>query len=241
LNDMTDDSTVASRLASVREQIRNAAVRAGRSADSVALLPVSKTFEEAAIREAVAAGAYRFGENKVQEIRNKQELLGDCNIDWVMIGHLQTNKVRDIARYATEIQSLDRMELAIALDRRLQQEGRSLDALVQVKTSPEPSKYGLAPDELPQFLRRVARETPALRIRGLMTLAVNATDEAAVRTCFRTLRELRDTMLQEAIEGVELTRLSMGMSGDFQMAIEEGSTEVRIGTSIFGGRTYSTG
>src|SRR5690606_8751715 len=98
-----------------------------------------------------------------------------CNIDWVMIGHLQTNKVRDIARYATEIQSLDRMELAIALDRRLQQEGRSLDALVQVKTSPEPSKYGLAPDELPQFLRRVARETPALRIRGLMTLAVNAT------------------------------------------------------------------
>src|SRR5699024_6162283 len=109
--------------------------------------------------------------NKVQEIVAKQAPLADCSIDWVMIGHLQSNKARDVARYATEIQSLDRLSLAKALERRLQGEGRSLDALVQIKTSPEPSKYGMAPDELPGFLREVAQSMPTLRIKGLMTLA----------------------------------------------------------------------
>src|SRR5690606_1128756 len=141
LNTMTDTSTIASRLSLMQEKVRAAAVRAGRPPDSVQLLPVSKTFGEAAIREAVAAGARRFGENKVQEIRSKSDALNDCSIDWVMIGHLQTNKTKDIARYASEIQSLDRMDLAIALDRRLELEGRSLDALVQIKTSAEPSKH----------------------------------------------------------------------------------------------------
>src|SRR3546814_2975899 len=124
-----------------------------------------------------------------------------------MIGHLQTNKAKDVARMASEGQSLDRMELAIALDKRLQQEGRSIDALVQVKTSTEPSKYGLPPDELPAFLRRLVRETPTLRVRGLMTLAINAPDQDAVRACFRNLRQLHDRMRDEAIEGVEMNRL----------------------------------
>lgn len=235
---MSEDTSIASRLASIQERIRNAAVKAGRTPDSVALLPVSKTFGEEAIREAVRAGIRRFGENKAQEIRSKFEPLADCGIDWVMIGHLQTNKAKDVARMASEIQSLDRLDLAVALDRRLQQEGRSIDALVQVKTSSEPSKYGLPPEALPEFLRTVARDFPTLRVRGLMTLAINASDPASVRSCFRTLRELRDRMRQEAIPGIELDRLSMGMSGDFEIAIEEGSTEVRIGTAIFGGRIY---
>jgi pyridoxal phosphate enzyme (YggS family) len=233
------DDSIASRLALVRGRIDEAARRAGRAPGSVSLLPVSKTFGEAAIREAVAAGVTRLGENKAQEIRSKFEPLADCGIDWVMIGHLQTNKAKDIARMACEIQSLDRLDLAVALDRRLQQEGRSMDALVQIKTSTEPSKYGLAPEELPGFLREVARSMPTLRIKGLMTLAINLPDQAAVRACFRTLRELRDRVRDEAIEGVTLDRLSMGMSGDFEIAIEEGSTEVRIGTAIFGGRIYN--
>src|SRR5690606_893899 len=133
-----------------------------------------------------------------------------------------------VARYATEIQSLDRLSLATALERRLQAEGRSLDALVQLKTSSEPSKYGLAPEALPAFLREVARNMPSLRIRGLMTLAINVSDEDAVRACFRTLREWRDRMREEAIDGVEMARLSMGMSGDMELAIAEGATEVRV-------------
>ncbi|MYN13370.1 YggS family pyridoxal phosphate-dependent enzyme [Pusillimonas sp. TS35] len=234
----TDDS-IAARLAKVRQRIDAAALRAGRSPGEVALLPVSKTFGEAAIRAVVAAGVHRLGENKAQEIRSKFELLADCHIDWVMIGHLQTNKAKDIARMAAEIQSLDRLDLAVALDRRLQQEGRAIDALVQVKTSTEPTKYGLPPDELPQFLRHVARNMPTLRIKGLMTLAINERDDNAVRGCFRSLRELRDRMRDEAIDGVVMEQLSMGMSGDFEIAIEEGATEVRIGTAIFGGRIYN--
>ncbi|HUH60394.1 MAG TPA: YggS family pyridoxal phosphate-dependent enzyme [Candidimonas sp.] len=235
---MTDDPSLATRLQQIRERIRLAAISAGRAPDDVTLLPVSKTFGPAAIRAAVAQGVRRFGENKAQEIRSKAEPLADCGIDWVMIGHLQTNKAKDIARLAAEVQSLDRMELAIALDRRLQAEGRAIDALVQVKTSSEPSKYGLPPDELPDFLRRLARETPTLRVRGLMTLAINEPNQDAVRACFRALRTARDRAQAEAIDGVDLSRLSMGMSGDFEIAIQEGSTEVRIGTAIFGGRPY---
>lgn len=235
---MTQTSTYAQRLETVLKRIHDAAEAVGRDPATVSLLPVSKTFDEAAIREAVAAGHHRFGENKVQEIVAKHAPLDDCNIDWVMIGHLQSNKARDIARYATEIQSLDRLSLATALDRRLQTEGRSIDALVQVKTSSEPSKYGLAPEELPVFLREVARSMPTLRIKGLMTLAINVKDDAAVRACFRTLREWRDRMRSEAIDGITMERLSMGMSGDLELAIAEGSTEVRVGTALFGRRPY---
>src|SRR3546814_20416310 len=141
---------------------------------------------------------------------------------------------------ASEVQSLDRMELAVALDKRLQQEGRSIDALVQVKTSTEPSKYGLPPEQLPDFLRRLARETPTLRVRGLMTLAINAPDQDAVRACFRSLRQLRDRMQDDAIDGIDLTRLSMGMSGALEVAIEQGSPDARTGTALFVDRLYPT-
>lgn len=232
-----DLSTLAARAAHLRARIDAACRRAGRDPAEVALLPVSKTFDAGVIRQAVALGYTRFGENKVQEIRDKSAPLADCGVDWVMIGHLQTNKARDVARLAAEVQSLDRLELAQALDRRLQKEGRAIDVLVQVKTSVEPSKYGLPPEELEGLLREVAR-LDTLRVRGLMTLAIHSPSADAVRACFRTLRECRDRMRGLGIEGVSLERLSMGMSGDFECAIEEGSTEVRIGTAFFGAREY---
>ncbi|OZI33459.1 YggS family pyridoxal phosphate-dependent enzyme [Bordetella genomosp. 5] len=234
---MTAADSMAQRLAAVQHRIRQACARAGRPEDSVALLPVSKTFDADAVREAHALGLTRFGENKTQEIRQKAAELESLALRWVMIGHLQTNKAKDVARDVAELQSLDRVELADALQARLASAERMLDVLVQVKTSPEPSKFGLAPEDLGDFLAHLAHACPALRVQGLMTMATNTDDEAAVRACFRRLRELRDAHRSDA---VPLARLSMGMSGDFELAIAEGSTEVRIGSAIFGARHYDT-
>jgi pyridoxal phosphate enzyme (YggS family) len=226
------NGTLATRWQAVRERVAAACAQAGRAPDAVRILPVSKTFGVDVVREAMALGLTRFGENRVQEIRAKSAALADGDIDWVMIGHLQTNKAKDVAQLASEVQSLDRLELAQALDRRLQRDGRAIDVLVQVKTSPEPAKHGLAPEDLPAFLREL-RGCASLRVRGLMTLAVQSPDRDAVRACFRLLRERRDRM-QDI--GFDLPRLSMGMSGDFDLAIAEGATEVRIGSAIFGMR-----
>lgn len=228
----TDTCRLAANWAQIRRRVDEACAAAGREAAEVSILPVSKTFAPELVRAAVGLGMHRFGENKVQEIREKAPPLADCDIDWVMIGHLQTNKAKDVARLASEVQSLDRLELAEALDRRLQHEGRAIDVLVQVKTSGEPGKHGLPAEQLAGFLDTL-RHFDTLRVRGLMTLAVLSSEEAAVRDCFRLLRELRDRM---AAQGHDLPRLSMGMSGDFPLAIAAGATEVRIGTAIFGSR-----
>lgn len=230
---MTTD-TFRARWAALQQRVDDACRDAGRDPGEVTVLPVSKTFGPELIREAVELGLHRFGENKVQEIRDKYEPLADCGIDWVMIGHLQTNKAGVVARLAAEVQSLDRPKLAAALDRHLSDAERVIDVLVQVKTSDEPSKYGLDPAQLLGFLDELAGYS-TLRVRGLMTLAINTSDPGTVRGCFRRLRELRDTA---AANGHELPRLSMGMSGDFPLAIAEGATEVRIGTALFGARPY---
>ena len=230
----TDTGWLADNWAQIRRRVDEACRDAGRDPAEVSILPVSKTFGPEMIRAGVALGMRRFGENKVQEIRDKAPPLADCGIDWVMIGHLQTNKAKDIARLVGEVQSLDRMELAEALDRRLQHEGRAIDVLVQVKTSTEPSKYGLPPEQLPGFLD-VLGGYDTLRVRGLMTLAIHSSEPLEVRACFRLLRELRDRAIAQ---GHDIQRLSMGMSGDFPLAIAEGASEVRIGTAIFGNRPY---
>ena len=157
---MTAVDTLAGRLARIQQRIAQACERAGRAPDSVTLLPVSKTFEVDAVREAMALGLTRFGENKTQELRQKAAALAGQGVQWVLIGHLQTNKAKDAARDATELQSLDRADLAEALHRRLVNEGRTLDVLVQVKTSSEPSKFGMDAAEVPAFLRRIATEFP---------------------------------------------------------------------------------
>jgi len=230
-----DTSHLAANWAAVRRRVDDACLEAGRDLREVSILPVSKTFGPELIRAALALGLHRFGENKVQEIKEKAAALTGEAIDWVVIGHLQTNKARDVARLASEVQSLDRLELAEALHRRLEIENRTLDVLVQVKTAREETKHGLPAGELPAFLERV-RAYPTLRVKGLMTLATLSEDPGEVRACFRLLRELRDRC---AAEGHELPRLSMGMSGDFPIAIAEGATEVRIGTAIFGSRSYA--
>jgi PLP dependent protein len=229
--------TLAARWAAVRRRVDDACVAAGRQPGDVSILPVSKTFGPDAIREAMALGLHRFGENKVQEIRDKAAAMPDATLEWVVIGHLQTNKARDVARLASEVQTLDRLELATELDRRLQQAGRSVDVLVQVKTAAEDTKSGIEPARLPWLLDQL-RACSSLRLRGLMTLATASDDAAVVRTCFRTLRDLA---AKARDGGFPTDRLSMGMSGDFSLAILEGATEVRIGSAIFGGRNPSAG
>lgn len=229
---MIDATQLAANWAAVRRRVDEACRAVGRDPAEVSVLPVSKTFGPDAVRAAMALGLRRFGENKVQEIRDKAAALADDAIEWVMIGHLQSNKAKDVARLASEVQSLDRLELAEALHHRLQIEGRTLDVLVQVKTAREETKHGLPGEELPAFLEHLGA-FPTLRVRGLMTLATLSDDAGEVRACFRQLRELRNRC---AAAGHDLPRLSMGMSADFPLAIAEGATEVRIGTAIFGAR-----
>lgn len=223
------------KLSAVRARLEAAAERAGRDASEIRLLPVSKTVPEERLRNAFEAGVHEMGENKVQEAKRKSENLAELGIRWALIGHLQSNKAKDVAAFADEFQALDSLHLAQALDRRLQAEGRQLDVYVQVNSSGEESKFGLEPGEVAGFLREVAA-FDSLRVRGLMTLAAHTDDQDRIRECFRIMRELRDAGLQEGTVGDG--RLSMGMSGDFELAIEGGSTCVRVGQAIFGARQY---
>ncbi|UDL06941.1 YggS family pyridoxal phosphate-dependent enzyme [Marinobacter sp. CA1] len=220
----------------VRQRMASACARSGRDPGSVRLLPVSKTVDEARIRLAYQAGCRLLGENKVQEALGKTQILSDLpDLQWSVIGHLQTNKAKHVARFATEFQALDSLRLAEVLDRRLQLEGRGLDVFVQVNSSGEDSKYGLPPQDTAAFIRALSSYS-ALRVRGLMTLAIFSDDSARVRPCFARLRQLRDQLRQDASANVALDELSMGMSGDYELAIEEGATVVRVGQAIFGAR-----
>jgi pyridoxal phosphate enzyme (YggS family) len=230
----SEAGTLAERLAAVQASIAGACRRAGRDPADVTLLPVSKTFGADVVREALGLGLHRFGENKAPEVQAKAAALAGEPVEWVLIGHLQTNKAKMVAAHASEVQSLDRPELAVALDKALQARGRAIDVLVQVKTSPEETKSGIAPDRLLPFLNEL-KAFSSLRLRGLMTLAEASEDEERVRACFRMLYRLRDRARDA---GHPVDRLSMGMSGDYAVAIAEGSTEVRIGSAIFGARTY---
>ncbi len=228
-------------LAHVHARIAAACARAGRDPASVRLLAVSKTVDEARIRNAYAAGCREFGENKVQEALHKSAALADLrDVRWALIGHLQTNKARFVDQFAAEFHALDSLRIAETLDRRFQAEGRALDVYVQVNTSGEQSKYGLAPDAVASFVRAL-RGFSSLRLRGLMTLALFSDDQAAVRACFVRLRELRARLRHDEAGAAGLDGLSMGMSGDYEIAIEEGATVVRVGQAIFGARAVPDG
>lgn len=222
----------------MRGRIAAAALAVGREPDEVRLLAVTKTVDDDRIRAVVAAGCSTLGENKVQEARGKAERLADLDVSWSIIGHLQTNKAKYVAELADEFQALDSLRVAEALDRRLQAVGRGIDVLVQVNTSGEGSKFGLAPDDVPAFVDQLPA-FGSLRVRGLMTLAEFSSDHERVRRCFVALRSLRDRLREHAPDGVSFDELSMGMSGDFELAIAEGATIVRVGTAIFGQRPTS--
>ncbi|WP_289298150.1 YggS family pyridoxal phosphate-dependent enzyme [uncultured Reyranella sp.] len=224
-------------LAAVEARIAAACARAGRDRASVRLLPITKTVPAHILRLAHAAGVRPFGENKIQEAVGKRELLQDLPIDWCIVGHLQSNKAKYLARFAREFHALDSAKLAELLDKRLEIEDRVLDVYIQVNTSNEDTKYGLHPDALMPFVETLGQYR-RLRPRGLMTLALLNADMEKVRPCFALLRRLRD----EAVRlNPALTELSMGMSGDFEEAIEEGSNVVRVGQAIFGKRPTPDG
>jgi pyridoxal phosphate enzyme (YggS family) len=224
-------------LAAVEERIERACARAGRSRDSVRLLPITKTVPAHILRFAYAAGIRWFGENWIQEAVTKHGELADLSVDWSIVGHLQTNKVKYVTRFAREFHALDSVRLAEALDARLAREDRTLDVYVQVNTSGEASKYGLAPEALSEFVTTLPRFT-RLRPRGLMTLALFSAEAERVRPCFELLRRLRDRVV---LQNGALTELSMGMSGDFEEAIAQGADVVRVGEAIFGKRSTADG
>lgn len=227
---------IAARVQAIRARIDAACVASGRPLGSVQLLPVSKTRPAADVLAAHAAGCHRFGENKAQEARAKAaELAGTSGLEWVMIGHLQSNKAKLVAEFASEFQGLDSLPLATELDRRLQAEGRQLDVLIQVNSSGEDSKFGLPPAEVSGFASSLVAFS-ALRVRGLMTLALPSPDASQVTACFDRVRQVQRELRDAALPGQSYEELSMGMSGDFELAIAHGSTQVRIGTAIFGAR-----
>lgn len=230
---------IAANLVDVERRIAAACARAGRERSSVTLLPVTKTVPAPVLRIAAGLGLTTFAENKVQEAMGKAEALADLPLHWTIVGHLQTNKAKPMARFAGAFHALDSLRVAEALQARLDAEGRVLDVFVQVNTSGEASKYGLTPDEAEAFARRLP-DFPALRPQGLMTLAILSGEASRVRACFRLLRALRDRLM-EALPGSGLAGLSMGMTGDFEMAIEEGATVVRVGQAIFGPRPTKDG
>ena len=233
--------SIASNLAEVRARIAQAANRAGRQSDDVALMAVSKTHPASAILEAMAAGQCLFGENRVQEFAAKHDELKAAsagNERFHLIGHLQSNKAERAAKIFDAIDSVDSLRLAERLNDAAERIGRRLDVLIEVNVGGEAAKSGLDPasGEL-QALLEAAPRLPALAIRGLMAVPPMTPEPEGARAYFRQLRELRDQM--RARSGVELPELSMGMSHDFEVAIEEGSTCVRIGTAIFGARPQS--
>ena len=227
---------IAENLADVRRRIDEACAAADRDPADVRLLPVSKTKPPEVIKQAYDAGVRLFGENKVQEAVAKAEVFADVpDLRFAVIGHLQTNKAKQVAAVAAEFHALDSVRLAEALDRRLQALERTLDVFVQVNSSGEESKFGLAPDGVVAFSRELERfET--LRVRGLMTLAVFSDDADLVGACFGRMRDLQ-ARLQDTDEHPERWgELSMGMSGDYELAIAYGATTVRVGQAIFGDR-----
>ena len=225
--------TVAENLRAVRAGIDAACAAAGREPASVKLLPVSKYHGASEIREAHEAGYSLFGENRVQELADKHAELAGEGIRFAVIGRVQTNKAKLVAEFAAELDSLDSLRLAEALQRRLEPLGCRLPVLLQVNTSAEPQKGGVEPDEA-AALARALKQFDALEPRGLMTMAVNSPDEREVAACFRRLVDIQGA-LRDA-DGGGWDELSMGMSGDYRIAIAHGATTVRLGTAIFGPR-----
>jgi pyridoxal phosphate enzyme (YggS family) len=229
-----DCDTIKNNLADLRTRITAAAARAGRDPGSIEIVAVTKNADPERIKKAFQYGITDFGENRVQELVRKADIL-DEGYKWHLIGHLQTNKVKYIIDKVRMIHSLDSIELANEISRRAEKAGRVMDVLVQVNVAGESTKFGIEPTSALQFVKDAGR-MGNIKIRGLMTIAPLVSDPGEVRWVFAGLRQLLIDIRKENIDNVSMEYLSMGMSNDFEVAIEEGANIIRPGTAIFGGR-----
>lgn len=227
---------ICKNLETIHKQIETACSKAGRDSSEITLIAVSKTKPIDLIQEALKCGQLHFGENKVQELSKKMEVFGP-DLQWHMIGTLQTNKIKYLVNRVNWIHSIPKIKALKELEKRAGQAGRVINALIQVNISNEDQKSGCEPEELASILK-FAGNLKWVTIKGLMGIASLEKDLEYVRPQFRLLRELRDEYLSLETETIQLEHLSMGMSHDFEVAIEEGATMVRIGTAVFGKRNY---
>jgi len=216
----------------INEKIKKAALKVERNPEEIKLVAVTKTATIEQIEEAIKAGVKIIGENKVQEAKEKYQII-TADIEWHLVGHLQTNKVRYAVEIFDCIHSVDSIKLAEEIDKRSLQFGKTTNVLVEVNVSGEETKYGIKPEEVVLFLKNISEFT-GIRVRGLMTIAPIVEDKEEVRPYFRRLRELSKEIKSKNIKNVKMDYLSMGMSEDFEIAIEEGANMVRIGRGIFG-------
>ena len=223
-------------LEQVQKNINEACERAGRNTDEVTLIAVSKTKPVEMLQEIYDCGIREFGENKVQEMCNKMETM-PSDIRWNMIGHLQTNKVKYIVGKTSLIHSVDSIRLAETIDREAEKKGIVANVLLEVNMAREETKFGLMPEEVPDFVRQIAG-FQHIKVQGLMTIAPFVSDPEENRKYFANLRKLSVDIGKEKVDNVNMSILSMGMTNDFEIAIEEGATMIRVGTAIFGERNY---
>lgn len=227
---------VEENLKAVRQQMDLACQASGRKIEDVKLLLATKTVPLEKLQMAIQMGETLFGENKAQELRDKFPLMRQSNqVEWHFIGHLQTNKVKDVVKYVTLIHFVDRLKLGQALNHQLVKENKTMDILVQINTSYEESKFGASPETALELVEQLS-QFETLNVKGLMTIGkLNATNDET-RHCFRLLKSIQTQVREKKFPRVEMDILSMGMSGDFKVAIEEGATIIRVGTSVFGQR-----
>ena len=241
MDDVTEN-TITARLRDVQARIAAACERSGRYPEDITLVAVSKTFPLADVEEAHAAGLVHFGENRAQELTSKAERLpgahgGGGGVQWHMVGHLQRNKARDVVAHADVLHSLDSPRLAKEVNKRARKAGRVMPCFVQVNVAEDENKYGITPEKTHAYLDKVAKYDH-LFVRGLMTIVPHYDDPEDARPHFRELRELLASYDRSRHPDGALTELSMGMTNDFQVALEEGATYIRIGSAIFGARDY---
>ncbi|MEA4972797.1 Pyridoxal phosphate homeostasis protein [bioreactor metagenome] len=233
---MEDYSYISENIASIREKINAAAKRAGRNAEDILLLAVSKTVDVPRIKAAVDCGLTSLGENRVQEIMDKFEPMGE-NVKWHLIGHLQTNKVKYIIDKVVLIHSVESIKLAEEIDKQAKKQNVVADILVEINMADEGSKFGIKPNEAESFITEVSK-FDNIRVRGLMTVAPNVENGEENRVYFRNMKQLLVDINAKKINNISMDVLSMGMTGDYETAVEEGATIVRVGTGIFGRRNY---
>lgn len=237
---MIEAKSIKENLDVVHRRIQSACERVGRNPDEIQIMPVTKTVHPSRIKEVLKLGFTEIGENRIQEAERKVVELQDHDPQptWHFIGHLQSNKVKNVVRFATMVQSIDRLKIARRLNKELKKKGETLDVLIQVNVSGEDSKYGINPGDATSFVKEVA-QFERLNVKGLMTIGLFSNDWPKVRKGFKMLRELGDEINALKMENVSMEHLSMGMTNDFELAIEEGATMIRIGRVIFGERTTS--